>query len=67
MMQGHDMLKRYGVRVATAVAALLPVVSGCTVGGAAAGGCVVHEAPIGKCLKPWKRQRIVEIAAFIVL
>ena len=37
------MLKRHMVRVAIAAAALLPFVSGCTVGGAAAGGYVGHE------------------------
>ncbi|CAN7326528.1 glycine zipper 2TM domain-containing protein [Paraburkholderia hospita] len=37
------MLKRYIVRVAIAAAVLVPFVSGCTVGGAAAGGYVGHE------------------------
>ncbi|CAG9189260.1 Osmotically-inducible lipoprotein B [Paraburkholderia sabiae] len=42
-MQGHDMWKRYIVRAAIAAVALVPFVTGCTVGGAAAGGYVGHE------------------------
>lgn len=44
-MQGYDMMKRYAVlvRVAVTVAACLPLVAACTVGGAAAGGYVGHE------------------------
>jgi osmotically inducible lipoprotein OsmB len=39
----HAMLKRYGVRVVVAALVVVPFASGCTVGGAAAGGYVGHE------------------------
>ncbi|MGT2472878.1 glycine zipper 2TM domain [Paraburkholderia steynii] len=37
------MLERYIVRVAIAAAVFVPLASGCTVGGAAAGGYIGHE------------------------